>query len=108
MIPELTMALFEGYMGETFHVRSEEGRVALKLARVMETPTRHRDDPRGTTRTEGFCVYFEGSADAGLAQGIHTLTHDGMGEVELFMTPVASPKPEICRYEVVINRLIEA
>lgn len=108
MIPELTKELFEGYLGETFTALTPEGPVSLTLADVQETPARHRELERGDFRTEGFAVRFDGRPETPLAQGTYTLRNDRMGEVTLFMTPVVCPDPSKRRYEIVINRIVQA
>jgi hypothetical protein len=107
MIPELTKEVFEPYVGQMFRVSPEQGpSVPLKLAKVVETPEKQRKDLQGKIRTEAFSLIFEGSPENALQQGIHTFQHDKMGETTLFAAPIIARDPQIRRYEIVINRLI--
>lgn len=53
-----------------------------------------------------FVLHFTGSAPA-LPQGTYRLTHNAMGEIELFIVPVVSRQPGIL-YEAAFNLLRDA
>lgn len=50
----------------------------------------------------GFSVFLRGPAEQPLAQGVHTLHHPTLGELDLFLTPVARDSDGM-RYEIVFN-----
>lgn len=106
MIPELGKELFEGYIGESFAVAPENGpSVPLKLVKVMDTTAPAQN---GKVYTESFSLFFEGTPETPLGQGLHTFRHERMGETALFMVPVVSRNPAARRYEVVFNRLVNS
>lgn len=51
---------------------------------------------------ERFSVYFDGPGEKCLPQGLYRLTHDQMGEFDLFLVPIAK-KESGFRYEAVFN-----
>lgn len=59
--------------------------------------TLYNPHPEGG-RDQPFSLVFEGPADRTIGQGIHRLTHDVIGEVELFLVPIGPG-----RYEAVFN-----
>lgn len=81
----LTAADFEAVAGSDFTVAaSVPGRPALRLARVVhlaEPPPGHR---------QPFSLRFRGPAAPALEQGIHRLVHADMGELEIFLVPIAA------------------
>ena len=51
---------------------------------------------------ERFSVFFQGSGDRALPQGIYPLEHEAMGPFELFLVPVAQTEAGY-QYEAVFN-----
>jgi hypothetical protein len=88
---ELSADTFEPHIGTPFGV----GDGYLTLAEVVR-------DARsvGAPRAEPFTLRFELAAgsDGALDQRIHTLRHDELGEVELFLVPIGPTS-----YEAVFN-----
>lgn len=89
---------FLPHVGSTFRIEVAGGTVELLLAQVGEL--------RSSSRAESFALEFSGRADQPLAQGEHLLEHDALGEIVLFIVPVAGDH-EHRGYEAVINRLRE-
>jgi Domain of unknown function (DUF6916) len=81
----LTAADFEAVAGSDFRVAgSAPDPPALSLARVVrlaEPPPGHR---------QPFSLRFRGPAVPVLEQGIHRLVHAEMGELEIFLVPIAA------------------
>ena len=51
---------------------------------------------------ERFSVFFDGPGDLQLPQAVYSLTHDQMGEFEIFLVPIARDERGF-RYEAVFN-----
>jgi hypothetical protein len=51
---------------------------------------------------ERFSIYFEGPAQAQLAQQTYQMDHERMGRVEIFIVPIAGDE-KVVRYEAVFN-----
>ena len=58
-----------------------------------------------TPHQESFSVIFLGPVNNFIPQGIHKLNHQEMGEIDIFLVPIALDKAGF-RYEAVFNRLI--
>ena len=90
---------FRPHLGTKFSVRLETPRpIELELTEVKEYMP-EASEPDGMER---FSLFFRGPGDIMLKQGTFTLEHPSMGEVLLFMVPIAQD-PEGFRYEVVFN-----
>lgn len=107
MVEELTQALFEKHIGETFTVsHAEYGSVPLKLTSVLDTGGRfpQRD---GAPNIETFSVCFEGPKEKPLPQDTFAFSNPAIGAFDLFMVPVVSRDPGVRRYEIIISRLLK-
>lgn len=91
---------FDGKTGETFTATGDDS--SLDLTLVEATP--HEDD-----HTTGFTLLFEGPAETQLRQGVYSLSHDEVGNHEIFLVPVqaAPSSPEAIHYEAVFKHLKE-
>jgi hypothetical protein len=99
MSARLTEENFRRYLGTKFGVRVQTPKpLELELAEVKGY-TPESNEPGGMER---FSLFFHGPADILLKQGTFTLDHPEMGEILLFMVPVARI-PEGFSYEVVFN-----
>ena len=102
MLDLATPATFREHVGSTFHVDMGDGQsLELRLARV--TPL--RPPPPGTPgRVEPFSLIFQGPTHAGLYQASHTLVHDSLGTLEIFLVPVGPlGEPNALCYEAIFN-----
>ncbi len=72
--------------------------LALQLAELRSRPA-----PPGF---EQFSLLFQGPAEPALEQGIYRFQHAKLGELDLFMVPVARNREGI-QYEVCISRSTE-
>jgi hypothetical protein len=92
---------FTKQLGTKFRVLLEtEGapEVSLELDSVEPFPTL----PHSRSDVERFSVYFYGPGDFFLPQRIHKLAHEQMGELELFLVPIAQDQRGF-RYEAVFS-----
>jgi hypothetical protein len=79
----LTADDFEPLVGTVFRRVDDDGREArLRLAEVTRRGRRFAE-------RESFALLFRDPGEIGLAQGMHPLRHETLGEVELFLVPVA-------------------
>ena len=66
----------------------------------------NKDKPGEQGGMERFSIYFLGPADIFLPQGTFRLTHERMGDLDLFLVPVKREELGF-RYEAVFNYHIE-
>ena len=78
------LADFARWLGTEFRVADDSGEeVALELVEAKSLPPR-RDAPR----PESFSLIFRGSPGRPLDQRIHTMEHDQLGRLGLFLVPI--------------------
>jgi hypothetical protein len=99
-MPEtLTEEAFRRHLNTKFRVRVETPRpLELELVEVKgytPLPEEHRE-------MERFSAFFQGPPDMLLHQGTHTLEHEGLGELLLFLVPISQNESGF-RYEAVFN-----
>ena len=90
---------FKRHLDTKFSVRlSDEQALPLVLEEVQSFPalTHARGD------MERFSLYFRGPGDVLLPQHIYRLEHEAMGEMDIFLVPVARDA-EGFRYEAVFS-----
>jgi len=93
-----TRDAFAGCLNTGFHVMDGSTAVFdLELAEVSELKV--------VPRQQIFSIIFRGPASRLLPQRIYRLKQDTLGEMDLFLVPVAR-KEESILYEVVFNRLM--
>jgi hypothetical protein len=98
MMDNLHKESFEACLDTDFQVvLPEAAGFNLKLIEVI--------GPGMTARQETFSVIFHGQAEHFLQQGIVNLKHEKLGELGLFLVPIAKDKDGF-QYEAVFNRLI--
>lgn len=92
-----TKAMFAENLHTRFDVHARPGAtVALELIELNEG--------RSIAGHEIFSVVFRGPLNAFLGQGMVVMTHDAIGEFELFIVPI-DQIPNGFLYEAVFNRL---
>ena len=98
MLEQLTPTLLREYVGKHFDVLDDPAKsVSLSLTQVAEyVKTEHQ---------ETFSLFFHGPSDPFLLQGIHKLKQPQLGELEIFLVPIAQDK-EGFQYEAAFNRVI--
>ena len=75
-----------------------EPQVDLELAEVKGYAKKAEEH----SGMERFSAFFDGPGDVQLLQGVYSLTHDQMGEFEIFLVPIARDERGF-RYEAVFN-----
>lgn len=94
----LTCADFARHLGARFEVALSEGlAVSLELTDATELDQPGGSGPRGQERRQ-FSVVFSGPAEPRLEQGLRRLVNPELGELDLFLVPVAADAAEV-RYE---------
>ena len=100
MAASLTHEEFAGNINTIFRLRRQNmPDVELELTAVSERLV--------TDSQERFSITFRGPKDDFLGQGIQSLEHDGLQEVNIFLVPVGRDEKGTY-YEAVFNRLRQA
>lgn len=94
----LTYDTFRSRLGETF--RDRELAVAFELVEVTDLSEVAQNVPEGQ-RTP-FSLVFRAPAEPALSQGIRPLAHDELGELDLFVVPIAR-EADGMRYQAVFS-----
>lgn len=91
---ELNAGIFREHLHTRFKAAAADS-VELELVEVQEHP--------GSPKLECYSLLFHGPNSLRLPQGTHRLQHAALGELELFLTPVAGDQSGFT-YESVFNR----
>ena len=98
----LTENEFSKHVNTNFRLKlnttDREHEVELKLTEVKGYAKKAEEH----SGMERFSVFFDGPGDAQLPQGVYSLSHDGMGDFEIFLVPIARDERGF-RYEAVFN-----
>jgi hypothetical protein len=90
---------FHPHLNTKFEIYTDSlGVVEAELIDITETKYENQ---------ESFSLIFSTNKDKVFEQKIYRIKHPEMGEMELFMVPVASPKKDELHYQVVFSRLLE-
>jgi hypothetical protein len=96
MTQHLDSKSFSEHLHTTFAVHvPESGTLPFELIEVIE----YNDQPK----LEQFCLIFRGPRDPWLTQKIHSVEHEALGKIDLFMVPLG-PDEKGMRYQVIFNR----
>ncbi|GEM_PF-280834 len=98
MPTNLTEQEFSRHLNSMFQVRLEDHVLELKLVEV-NAYLPGKNEQAGMER---FSIYFDGPQDLCLPQNVYHLEHPAMGELDLFLVPVAASEKGF-RYEAVFN-----
>jgi hypothetical protein len=94
-----TQADFSEHLNTKFRVLAEAPRpVELELIEVKGWTTQ----PEEQQGMERFSLIFRGPSDIFVPQNIYRLAHEQMGELDIFLVPIA-PESDGFRYEAVFN-----
>ena len=100
MPQEFSLAMFDGCVNSEFQIIENETPVCvLTLTEILE----HKKTPRQET----FSLMFHGPLEPFIPQGIRTLKHAKLGELEIFLVPVGQDKGGF-QYQSVFNLLLQA
>ena len=95
---DLTEAEFSRHLNTDFDLSFGDEQLQLKLVGVkgyLPQPGEHEG-------MERFSAYFHGSFNRYLPQRMYPLTHEAMGEIDIFLVPVEKTEHGF-RYEAVFN-----
>lgn len=82
---QYSRAMFEPYVGDTFHVYSGKQIVELKLVAIKDMKPRSTSITKGkTSRTDCFSLQFKASGSLPANGSIQTLRHSALGTFDLF------------------------
>jgi hypothetical protein len=99
MPEKLTAEDYTKHLKTKFRVRlGEASATELELDEV--TPLPPLSDPRG--EVERFSLFFYGPGDIYLPQMIYRLEHEQLGELDIFLVPVARAERGL-RYEAIFS-----
>ncbi len=99
MLETLQRSDFTGYLHQHFTVMLAGGdTLDLQLVEVMALGSA----PAGRQRQPFSLIFRHDRTDAYLPQGVHTLHHAEMGQLELFLVPLG-PAPDGMRYEAIFT-----
>lgn len=74
-------------------------------AQSVELTLTHASDLGSSPRQERFSILFRGPAAPAFGQGLYRMSHEVMGEFDLFLVPVGRAQDGVS-YEAVFNRLV--
>ena len=101
MAATLTENEFSQHLNTKYRVNVDASKpIELELVEVKSYV--NKDTPGEQEGMERFSIYFRGPADNFLPQGIFQVTHERMGDFELFLVPIAREELGF-RYEAVFN-----
>lgn len=99
MPPALTHDEFSQHVNTRFQVQIDDGTtIEMELAEISELKVHPNQ--------EEFAVVFRGPSNAFLQQGIRSVTHEQMGQFDLFLVPIQQDTQGFY-YEAVFNRVRE-
>lgn len=99
-LTEVKEETFTQHLNTKFHVPLQDKKVELELVKVVS-------DKNDLDKIEGvdrFTIYFTGPIDSFLPQRIYTLEHEALGQLEIFIVPVAR-RNDRYHYEAIFNRM---
>ena len=99
-LQDLTHENTKQYIGDTFRLTFDNGLIIdLVLEEVVVMMEKHLN-PRMTRDT--FAWHFRGPRQPMLPQNTYNITHDGLGQLRLFIVPLSAPD-EGAQYEALFN-----
>ena len=98
MIDAFTEAMFAENLNTTFYVRDASNQIELKLVETTSISTMPHNIQ--------FSIVFQGPPETILQQKIYKLDHERLGELDLFLVPIAKNDAGF-QYEAVFNQVAE-
>jgi len=98
MPTDMTEQEFSRHLNSTFQLNQDGHTVELTLVEVKP----YLPGKNEQAGMERFSIYFDGPPDRRLPQGVHHLEHADMGDLDLFLVPIAGDEKKF-RYEAVFN-----
>jgi len=94
----LTEEEFSRHINTIFELTFGDEQLQLQLVNVKP----YLPQPNEHSGMERFSVYFQGSLDRCLPQLMYHMTHEQMGEMDIFLVPIEKNEQGF-RYEAVFN-----
>lgn len=95
----MTIETFEPHIGSTFWAEFPNGaKVELRLVRAMKV----MENELARLKRTAFSLFFIGPKSYQLKQQIYHLTHDVLGDLDIFLVPIAEG-PQTYEYEAVFT-----
>jgi hypothetical protein len=94
----LTEQEFSQHLNSQFQLKLDDRELELELVEVKGYPA----GPNEQGGMERFSIFFNGPGDIKLPQAVYHLTHERMGEFDVFLVPVSGDAKGY-RYEAVFN-----
>jgi hypothetical protein len=95
---ELTEHEFSKHLNSNFNLKLSDGEVPLKLVEVQA----YRPQEHEQQGMERFSALFRGPEGIFLPQALYHLSHDEMGDLEIFLVPISGDQRGY-QYEAVFN-----
>jgi hypothetical protein len=95
---KLTEAEFSRHLNTKFDLTFGDEQLQLQLINVKPYLPRANEE----SGMERFSVYFQGSLERYLPQRMYHMTHEQMGEMDIFLVPIEKNEQGF-RYEAVFN-----
>lgn len=94
-----TQAEFAANLNSTFRVRSNAAQpIELKLIEIKA----HQSEVHPRPDMERFSAFFVGPEDYFLPQSLYSLSHEEMGDFDVFLVPIGK-EPDGYHYEAIYN-----
>jgi hypothetical protein len=94
----LTEHEFSQHLNSQFQLKLTDRELELELVEVKGYPA----GPNEQGGMERFSIFFNGPREIKLPQSVYHLTHERMGEFDIFLVPVSADASGY-RYEAVFN-----
>ena len=95
---ELTESEFSKHVNSKFNLAVNDRQLQLELVEVKVYRAEEHEQPG----MERFSAFFNGPGDARLEQQVYQLSHEQMGEFDIFLVPISGNQNGF-RYEAVFN-----
>ena len=95
---ELTESEFSKHLNSKFNLAFNDRTLQLELVEVKAYRPKDHEEPG----MERFSAFFDGPGDGFLPQRMYQLSHEQMGEFDIFLVPVSGDQNGY-RYEAVFN-----
>jgi hypothetical protein len=91
-----------------FCIQAASGKtIKVTLAEVkmrVEKPPKPGRRPPPDAANENFSLFFSGARSELLPQNVYSVSHETLGQFDLFLVPICTRNPDRIDYQAVINR----
>ena len=94
----LTEEEFARHLNSKFQLKIDDATLELKLVEVKA----YMPGVNEQAGMERFSVFFDGPGNTRLPQSVYSLTHEQMGQFDIFLVPISGDEKGF-RYEAVFN-----